>query len=76
MPKIICSCENSLSYSEIPCPIEYKFISDQDYDQYHDMIDAEILYQHMNSFLKCPHCDSLWIFWNGYNNSPIEYLKK
>ena len=76
MPKIICTCKNILSYSEIPCSIEYKFISDYDYDKYQGMIDAESLYQQMNSFLKCPQCERLWIFWNGYNNPPIEYMKK
>jgi len=75
MPKIICSCQEILSYSEIPCPIEYKFISDCDYDQYQEMINAEDLYLHMKSFLKCPKCDRLWIFWNGYTNPPMEYVK-
>ena len=76
MPKIVCSCQNILSYSEIPCRIEYKFISDYDYDEYQGMIDAEKLYLHMKSFLKCPKCGCLWIFWNGYKNSPTEYIKK
>ncbi|HLW72782.1 MAG TPA: hypothetical protein VKR54_01920 [Candidatus Babeliales bacterium] len=76
MPKIICTCQNILSYSEIPCPIEYKFISDCDYDKYQEMIDTEFLYQQMNSFLKCPQCERLWIFWHGYNNHPTEYMKK
>lgn len=52
MPKNVCSCKNILSYSEIPSSIEYKFISDCDYDQYQDMINAEDLYQNMKSFLK------------------------
>ena len=76
MPKIVCTCTNILSYSEIPCPIEYKFISDHDYDQYQGMVDTEDLYQQMNSFLKCPKCERLWIFWNGYKNNPTEYLKR
>lgn len=76
MPKIVCSCQNILSYSEIPCSIEYKFISDVEYDQYQEMIDAEDLYQHMKSFLKCPECDCLWIFWHGYASPPVEYIKK
>jgi hypothetical protein len=40
------------------------------------MIDTEFLYQQMNSFLKCPQCERLWIFWHGYNNHPTEYMKK
>ena len=76
MPKIICSCQNILSYSETPCSIEYKFISDVQYDQYQEMINAEDLYQNMKSFLKCPQCDNLWIFRQGYGNPPIEYKKQ
>jgi hypothetical protein len=75
MPQIICLCENILSYSEIPCSIEYKFISDVEYDQYQETINAEDLYQNMKSFLKCPKCDRLWVFWNGYTSSPTEYIK-
>ena len=76
MPKIICTCGNALSYSEIPCLIEYKFISDYDYDQYQGMIDSEKLYQQMKSFLECPECKRLWVFWKGYASSPTEYLKQ
>jgi hypothetical protein len=76
MPKIVCSCRNILSYSEIPSKIEYKFISDCDYDKYQGTIDAEELYQSMNSFLECDNCKRLWFFWNGYKNHPTEYIKK
>lgn len=74
MPKIICKCGDVLSYSEIPCSIEYKFISDINYDKYEGMIDSESLYIQMKSFMKCPQCGRLWIFWNGYNSKPTEYI--
>ena len=76
MPKIICQCGEILSYSTIPCSIEYKFISDVDYDEYTEKIDAEELYKKMKSFLKCPRCNRLWIFWDGYKNKPTEYIEK
>lgn len=75
MPKIICTCQTILSYSTIPCEIEYKFISDRDYDSFQEMIDSEELYLKMKSFLRCPTCESLWVFWSGYNNSPTKYEK-
>jgi len=75
MPKIMCKCGESLSYSEIPCNIQYKFISDVDYDKYRGMIDAEALYQQMRSFIKCLKCGRLWIFWDGNNHLPSEYIK-
>lgn len=76
MPKIICACGEWLSYSNIPCRIEYKFISDVDYDKYEGTIDAELLYQQMRSFIKCPKCERIWFFWDGYNKQPTEYIKK
>ncbi len=75
MPKIKCKCGEILSYSEIPSSIEYKFISDVDYDKYEGTIDAEVLYKQMKSFLKCEKCNRLWIFWKGYSNNPTEYIK-
>ena len=62
MPKIICTCGETLFCNEIPNPIEFKFISDVDYDKYTDSIDAEELYAQMKSFLKCPGCKNLLIF--------------
>jgi hypothetical protein len=75
MPKIICRCGEALSYSEIPCRIEYKFISDVDYDKYEGIINADELYSQMRSILLCSKCSRLWIFWDGYKSAPTEYLK-
>jgi hypothetical protein len=75
MPKITCKCGEFLSYSEIPCTIEYRFISDVDYDKYTGSIDAEKLYGQMKSFIKCPKCNRLWMFWDGYSKNPTEYTK-
>lgn len=74
MPKIQCSCGEILRYGDIPCSIEYNFISDVEYDKYQDQIDAEELYLDMKSFLKCPECNRLQIFWNGFGEKPEEYV--
>ncbi|MDQ0888850.1 hypothetical protein QFZ81_003938 [Paenibacillus sp. V4I9] len=74
MPKMLCTCGNVLRYGDIPCKIEYKFISDVDYDKYDAQIDSEELYTKMQSFFKCPDCQRLWIFWDGFDNEPQEYL--
>lgn len=73
MPKIICVCGEILPYSEIPCKIEYKFISDIEFDNYTGVMDVEDLYRNMESFLKCPHCNILLIFWKGYMRPPTLY---
>jgi hypothetical protein len=75
MPKIICKCGEILSCSQIPSNIEYKFMSDVEFDSYTGTIDVENLYDRMKSFIQCSNCSRLWIFWNGYNNNPTEYTK-
>lgn len=75
MPKFRCKCGDILSYSEIPCKIEYKFISDTEYDKYEGKIDAEELYDKMKSFIKCEKCNRLWVFWNGFESEPIQYVQ-
>jgi hypothetical protein len=75
VPKFKCKCGSILRYSDIPCDIEYKFISDADYDNYHGSIDAEELYMKMESFIKCPDCQRLWVFWLGFQSEPTEYVK-
>ncbi|MBW4084752.1 hypothetical protein [Paenibacillus sp. S150] len=74
MPKIRCKCGELLRFGDIPCKIEYKFISDVEYDQYQEQIDSEILYLNMKSFLQCDECGRLWFFWDGFNNPPKEYV--
>jgi len=74
MPGFRCRCDEPLSWSQIPCKIEYKFISDVEYDNYVGSIDAEDLYMEMKSFMKCPKCGRLWVFWSGFGKGPEEYV--
>ncbi len=74
MPKRLCKCGETLQLGGIPCDIEYKFISDVDYEKYYGQIDSEELYLNMNSFVKCPKCDRLWVYWNGFDKQPEEYV--
>ncbi|MFS1514763.1 hypothetical protein VQL36_20475 [Chengkuizengella sp. SCS-71B] len=75
MPKIKCSCGNVLSYGDIPCEIEFLYISDNDFDKLQEFVDVEKLYMEMKSVLKCPNCNRLWVFSDGYNNQPKEYIE-
>jgi uncharacterized protein with PIN domain len=75
VPKFKCKCSSILRYSDIPCDIEYKFISDVDYDNYQGSVNVEELYMKMESFIKCPNCQRLWVFWLGFQNEPTEYVK-
>lgn len=75
MPAILCKCNVRLSYGEMPCPIEWLFISDNNYDEYQGEVNAEELYLNMKSMLKCPHCERLWFFWKDYGSEPTCYEK-
>lgn len=73
MPKVQCVCNEIISIGEIPCPNEYLFIADQAYDNYSGKIDSEQLYQNMKSFILCPSCKRLHLFWQGFDKAPIVY---
>ncbi|TWT29621.1 hypothetical protein Enr8_48090 [Blastopirellula retiformator] len=74
MPKFACKCGETLGFGDIPNPIEWLFISDSDFDAISGLVDSESLYCKMNSFLECPSCKRLWIFWNGFDADPLEYV--
>ena len=75
MPKIICKCGEILNYGEIPCALEYCFISDVEYDMIDSFVDSQKLYQKMKSFFKCPVCERIWVFWDGFQCNATEYIK-
>lgn len=72
-----CDCGKRIYLGEIPCPYEWNFISDSDLGQFFSerskMIDGEKLYLKMNSFVKCPECGSLWLFWDGDNSKAQKF---
>lgn len=74
MPALNCKCGQRLNYGEIPCPDEWLFISDKAFDAFSDATDAEEIYRAMSSFLKCPRCGRLWVFWDGYESTPQEFV--
>ena len=74
MPGLKCSCGTNISYGEIPCKDEWLFIEDVEFDRFSGNVDAEAVYRAMKSFLKCPACQRLWVFWDGYGAPPTEYV--
>jgi hypothetical protein len=74
MPKLLCKCGEVLSYGAIPCPVEWRLLSDVKFDTFSGQIDAEAIYRATDMMLRCPRCDRLWIFWNG-QEVPTEYLR-
>lgn len=70
MPKIICKCGVTLRYGDIPNPIEWLMIADEDFDKFSGSVDAEELYVIFTHMLRCPNCSRLWVFWNGFSEDP------
>lgn len=74
MPKMLCSCGNILRFGDIPCKIQYNFISDVDYDKVQGLVDSEELYIQMKMLFVCEECKRLWFFWDGFDKPPQEYV--
>ncbi|MBN1121590.1 MAG: hypothetical protein JXJ17_10960 [Anaerolineae bacterium] len=73
MPKFGCSCGEILNLSGIPAANQWLCISDVDYDNFTGKIDAEKLYLSFVPMLRCPKCDTLWFFWNGFGEPAKAY---
>ena len=74
MPSLSCTCGRRIEYGSIPCPDEWLFISDTDYDGFSGLVDADVIYKSMRSFLKCTCCGSLWVFWDGYRRQAQQFV--
>jgi len=74
MPKILCKCDEIINLGDIPSPNILKVISDEEYDNFSGLIDSEDLYMQMKIIVKCPNCERLHIFWNGFDSAPVIYL--
>lgn len=74
MAKFLCHCGEILQTSgPIPNPIEWKVISDEKFDDFEGMTDAEDIYLAGRSMFRCPRCDRLWVFWDGFDQPPRSY---
>ena len=70
MPKLLCKCSAVIHYGEIPSPNEWLLFSDSNFDNFSGMVDAEEVYAVSTSFLKCPKCSRLYVFWEGHQSEP------
>ncbi|NRT13762.1 phage FluMu protein Com [Flavobacterium sp. 28A] len=77
MPKIICEkCNEIINLSEIPSKNQWMIISDIHLDECweNDNINSDKLYSKMEIMVKCPNCQTLHVFWNGFEKKPQIYL--
>jgi hypothetical protein len=73
MPKLLCKCGEVLRYGEIPCPLEWRIISDSKFEEFRGTVNAEEIYMATRTALRCPRCGRLWVFWNE-GDAPVEYV--
>ncbi|MFC0037851.1 hypothetical protein [Actinomadura rayongensis] len=74
MAAIRCRCGWKITVSgEIPNPLEWKIISDVQFDGFAGVVDAEEIYLAARSQFKCPVCGRLWVFWDGFDQDPSCY---
>lgn len=71
-----CRCGTTLHFGTVPCEVEWKLISDVEFDRFAGMVDAEDVYSAMVSALRCSTCHRLWIFWDGFGNAPEELVSQ
>jgi hypothetical protein len=74
MAKFRCVCGQPISTSDgIPNTLEWRLISDIDFEQITGLVDAESLYRRMRIMYRCPASDHLWVFWDGFDAPPKLY---
>lgn len=74
MSGIMCKCGNRVSYSDVPCKIQWLFMSEVEFDStYTGSVDSDELFSAMKTFLKCPYCSRLIVFWEGESGEPSFY---
>lgn len=71
MPKLQCLCGTLIDYGSIPNSVEWKLVSDADFDRLSDQ--PAKLYGTMTVMFRCPVCSRLWIFWDGFDKRPELY---
>jgi hypothetical protein len=72
--KFLCVCGTSISTSGgIPNHNEWRFLSDDEFDQFHGQVDAGEVYRSTHIFYRCPVSGHLWVFWDGFDSEPTGY---
>jgi len=73
-----CSCKADISFGGAASSTEWRFAADAEFfvDDYPDetTIDQEKMYNLMRTFVKCQKCGNLWVFWDGPELPPREYI--
>lgn len=75
MAKFLCTCGGLVRTSGgIPNPQQWNLISDVRFDDFTSQVEAEEVYAAATHAYRCDDCGRLWIFWQGYDALPTEYV--
>lgn len=58
---------------DIPNPLEWRLLSDEQFDRFHGDVEAEAIYRATTIAYRCPQSDHLWIYWDGFDRPPSLY---
>ena len=58
----------------IPNPQQWNLISDERFDEFDGLVDAEKMNLAASHAYRCEDCGRLWIFWDGHGAEPVEYV--
>jgi hypothetical protein len=74
MARFRCVCgEQIVTSGSIPNPIQWQCLSDQDFDAFSGLVEAEDIYKLSTIMFRCPASDHLWLFWRGIDQPPSLY---
>jgi hypothetical protein len=72
MSRFLCICGYQIRTSgDVPNPLEWHLLSDQDFDAFHGLVKAEDVYRATTIAYRCPDSGHLWVFWNGLDAEPV-----
>ncbi|MBK9584670.1 MAG: hypothetical protein KA099_03895 [Alphaproteobacteria bacterium] len=84
MPKVLCTCKQTIPLHAIPNAYEWHMIQDKHFISFFGEDDdakdqttkteiADQLMPEMTPSLLCPSCGRLLVYWKGWNDMPIVY---
>jgi hypothetical protein len=74
MTKWLCGCGEVIHTSgPMPNPAEWLLISDERFDEFSGMVDAETVYRSACHAFRCDRCGRLHVFWDGMGADPTVY---
>ena len=76
MASFNCSCGKLIALNEIPSRSEWLILSDIDANELPDEIATDLFLAKMRPLLRCEFCNRIWIFWDGREFQPTEYVQK